>query len=409
MRDTRNMLSHNKNEISQKERMQNFDSFYNIQKEFVSQLVNLFFPVIQYFERIIGEPSLKQFLLDSNISNLIPLGEISSGRRSLRLSKEDMVSFLIHYTNCFKLKKMSRVNRTHFVNILMDIDLNEIIEMHNYASTKPKNFVFSGNYDSQSLATLNNFKKLKDWRDKLFIQNVNLVNNYINENKSRFTRVRGAIDMADVISFGYKGLLKAIDKFNPRENNQFSTLAYIWINKEISRNLQNHGELVRRPVWLANNHIKVTKAIFDSNINNFDPDNKEHVNIVAERTGFKSDKIKDIYSSIHDYTSFDQPVNDGDEGPDRTLLETFHDEDSVNSNFDPDLDNKLFLEALRSSIEQLEFMDASIIKIYFNLDNSKDVVKKYCQKFSSKIKKDITKSRKNLENTNIPKINEYEN
>ncbi len=56
------------------------------------------------------------------------------------------------------------------------------------------------------------------------------------------------LDIDDLISLGYCGLLKAIKRYNHSYNTEFSTYAIHWIDQSIRREIDNCTGIVRIPV-----------------------------------------------------------------------------------------------------------------------------------------------------------------
>ncbi|HRZ14895.1 MAG TPA: sigma-70 family RNA polymerase sigma factor, partial [Candidatus Omnitrophota bacterium] len=58
------------------------------------------------------------------------------------------------------------------------------------------------------------------------------------------------IPILDLIEEGNLGLMKAVDKFNPRRGFRFSTYAAWWIRQGIIRAIAQQGKMVRLPVYV---------------------------------------------------------------------------------------------------------------------------------------------------------------
>ena len=72
-------------------------------------------------------------------------------------------------------------------------------------------------------------------------------------------RFRGrGVDLADLIQEGNLGLEYAIDKFDYRRNNKFSTYAVNWIVQRIRRAIDNKGRNIRSPVHVLASITEMT-------------------------------------------------------------------------------------------------------------------------------------------------------
>lgn len=68
------------------------------------------------------------------------------------------------------------------------------------------------------------------------------------------------IDYLDFVQEGNIGLMKAVDKFNYRLGNKFSTYATWWIRQSITRAIADQGRTIRVPVHMVEAINQVTKA-----------------------------------------------------------------------------------------------------------------------------------------------------
>ena len=68
------------------------------------------------------------------------------------------------------------------------------------------------------------------------------------------------LDMLDLVQEGNLGLMRAVDKFNYRLGNKFSTYATWWIRQSISRAIADQGRTIRIPVHMIEAMNRVLKA-----------------------------------------------------------------------------------------------------------------------------------------------------
>lgn len=81
-------------------------------------------------------------------------------------------------------------------------------------------------------------------RERLVLRYVHLVPSVVK-------KFRGSGDWEDLMQIGYVGLLKAVNNFDPKRGNRFSTYAIHCISGELRHHQRDNSSLIRRPRWLV--------------------------------------------------------------------------------------------------------------------------------------------------------------
>lgn len=95
----------------------------------------------------------------------------------------------------------------------------------------------------------------EEYKDKLIVSNLRLVVSIA----KRYSNL--GIPMLDLIQEGNIGLIKAVEKFDPRMRIRFSTYATFWIKQGILRYISCNKNLIRVPTYIYENISKINKFI----------------------------------------------------------------------------------------------------------------------------------------------------
>jgi RNA polymerase primary sigma factor len=172
---------------------------------------------------------------------------------------------------------------------------------------------------------------------------------------------RGRMSLPDLIQEGNIGLMKAVDRFDPRRGFRFSTYGSWWIRHAISRALADKGREVRVPVHMLELHHKLTRVRREFEAKEGRPPDDEELGRAAD---VALDKIERMRQCLLDQgPSLDMPLSEEDGRTHADLLE----DDSM-----PTPGERLQQAALGNKV--LEFMgrlppiEADVLRKRFGLD-----------------------------------------
>ncbi|MFH1996778.1 MAG: sigma-70 family RNA polymerase sigma factor [Candidatus Omnitrophota bacterium] len=167
------------------------------------------------------------------------------------------------------------------------------------------------------------------------------------------------VSMMDLIEEGNLGLMKAVEKYNPRKGYRFSTYAAWWIKQYITRAIANQGKTVRIPVYVIELMLRF-KKVTEQLSNKLK--RKPKLSEIAKKMRLPMKRIRQINRMITGISSLNAPI--GTEGS-AEFMDLIEDSNIVSAV--DGISNFLLQERVKNLLEKMSKREQKILSLRFGL------------------------------------------